>query len=288
MKKYTFFDYVLILILLAIAFVILYPLWYIVSASLSDPMEVIKNPLILWPKNLTLYNYKLLLGSQNIWIGYGNTLIYVCVGTTVNVLLTFVTGYALSQSTLPYRKQFSFLIVLTMFFSGGIIPTYLLVKGLNMLNTIWAIVLPGGIATWNLLITRTYLSQQIPQELIEAAEVDGSGDYRTFFKIVVPLSKPIVAVIMLFYAAGHWNSFFSALIYLQDRKLYPLQLILREILLKDQTMGMMESESTSEVALYVVTLRYAVMMVSILPLMIAFPFVQKFFVKGVMIGALKG
>ncbi len=148
--------------------------------------------------------------------------------------------------------------------------------------------MPGAIATYNLMITRTYLIQQIPRDLTEAAEVDGSGEYRTFFTIILPLSKPIIAVIALFYASGHWNSFFSALIYLQNRELYPLQLFLREMLIQDQTLGMMETESSSLVALYTITLKYAVMTVSILPLLIVFPFVQKFFVKGVMIGAIKG
>ena len=148
---------------------------------------------------------------------------YVALGTCINVALTILTGYALAQPELPARRQFNFMIVLTLFFSGGMIPEYLLVKNLGMLNTVWAIVLPGAIATYNLMITRTYLIQQIPRDLTEAAEVDGSGEYRTFFTIILPLSKPIIAVIALFYASGHWNSFFSALIYLQNRDLYPLQ-----------------------------------------------------------------
>jgi putative aldouronate transport system permease protein len=287
-KKVSVFDAVTSSLLVLVALCILYPLWYIISASLSHPMEVVKDPLVLYPKGLTLYNFKLLLGSTSIWLGYRNTLFYVVVGTAINVALTFLTAYALSQPSLPYRKQFSFLIVLTLFFSGGMIPTYLVVKELGFLDTVWSIVLPGAIATWNLLITRTYLSQQIPYELIEAAEMDGAGEYRTLIQIVTPLSKPILAVITLFYASGHWNSFFNALIYLRDRALYPLQLVLREILLLEETMGMMQTEAASEVALYTITLKYAVMVVSILPLIIVFPFVQRFFVKGVMIGALKG
>lgn len=287
-KKVTLFDAVTAVLLVLVAGCILYPLWYIISASLSHPMEVVKEPLVLYPKGLTLYNFKLLLSSASIWLGYRNTLLYVVLGTAINTALTFVTAYALSQPSLPYRRQFSFLIVLTLFFSGGMIPTFLVVKELGLLDTAWSIVLPGAIATWNLLITRTYLAQQIPMELIEAAEMDGAGEYRTFLQIVTPLSKPILAVITLFYASGHWNAFFNALIYLRDRSLYPLQLVLREILLLEETMGMMETESTSEVALYTITLKYAVMVVSILPLIIVFPFVQRFFVKGVMIGALKG
>lgn len=287
-NKLSAFDVVAACVLLLLAAMFVYPLWYILVAALSDPLEVVKDPLLVIPKGLTLYNFSMLLSSATIWLGYANTLFYVVVGTCINISLTMVMAYALAQPELPYRRQFNFLVVLTMFFSGGMIPSYLLVKNLGMLDSIWAIVLPGGIATYNLMITRTYLNQQIPRDLIEAAEVDGSGEYRTFFQIVLPLSTPILAVITLFYASGHWNSFFSALIYLKDRAKYPLQLILREMLIQDQTLGMMEVETTSLIALYTITLKYAVMTVSILPLLIIFPFVQGFFVKGVMIGAIKG
>lgn len=286
--KIELFDIVLTLILLLLVAIFIYPLWYILVAAFSDPLDVVKDPLMMVPKQITLYNFNMLLSSSTVWLGYRNTLMYVALGTCINVALTILTGYALAQPELPARRQFNFMIVLTLFFSGGMIPEYLLVKNLGMLNTIWAIVLPGAIATYNLMITRTYLIQQIPRDLTEAAEVDGSGEYRTFFTIILPLSKPIIAVIALFYASGHWNSFFSALIYLQNRELYPLQLFLREMLIQDQTLGMMETESSSLVALYTITLKYAVMTVSILPLLIVFPFVQKFFVKGVMIGAIKG
>lgn len=287
-KRLGAFDIAAAGILLLLAVMFVYPLWYILAAALSDPLEVVKNPLLMMPKGLTLYNFGMLFGSATIWLGYANTVQYVAVGTAINVGLTMVMAYALAQPELPYRRQFNFLVVLTMFFSGGMIPGYLLVKNLGMLDTIWAIVLPGGIATYNLMITRTYLNQQIPRDLTEAAEVDGSGEYRTFFQIVLPLSTPILAVITLFYASGHWNSFFSALIYLQSRDRYPLQLILREMLIQDQTLGMMDMETTSLIALYTITLKYAVMTVSILPLLLLFPFVQGFFVKGVMIGAIKG
>ncbi len=286
--KIELFDIVLTLILLLLAAMFIYPLWYILVAAFSDPLDVVKDPLMMVPKQFTLYNFNMLMSSSTVWLGYRNTLMYVVLGTAINVALTILTGYALAQPELPARRQFNFLVVLTLFFSGGMIPEYLLVKNLGMLNTVWAIVLPGAIATYNLMITRTYLIQQIPRDLTEAAEVDGSGEYRTFFTIILPLSKPIIAVIALFYASGHWNSFFSALIYLQNRELYPLQLFLREMLIQDQTLGMMETESSSLVALYTITLKYAVMTVSILPLLIVFPFVQKFFVKGVMIGAIKG
>ncbi len=287
-KAISAVDAFIIILLLLLSVMFLYPLYYILVAAFSDPLDVVKNPLLLIPTSITFYNFEMLMSSPTIWLGYRNTLLYMLLGTSINVILTMISGHALSQPELPNRKLFSFLFVLTMFFSGGMIPDYLLVKQIGLLNTIWAIVLPGAISTYNLLITRTYLTQQIPRELIEAAEVDGSGEYRTFLMIILPLAKPIIAVITLFYASSHWNAFFSALIYLQDRNLYPLQLYLREMLIHDQTFGMIETESTSLVALYTITLKYAVMTVSVFPLLIAFPFIQKFFVKGVMIGAIKG
>ncbi len=287
-KKVGLFEIGVILLLLATALVFLYPLWTVFVAAFSDPLDCVKNPLALFPTRPTAYNFRMLITSQSVWMGYGNTLLYAAIGTTVNVIMTFVTAYALSMSGMPYRRMINFFVVLTLFFSGGLIPAYLTVKNYGMLNSIWALVLPGAISTYNLMITRTYVTHQIPQELIEAAEVDGSGAVRTFLKIVIPLAKPILAVITLFYAADHWNSFYSALIYLKDRNLYPLQLILREMLINDQTLGMMATEVSSLEALYTVTLNYAVMVIAILPLLAAFPFVQRFFVKGVMIGAIKG
>lgn len=287
-KKLSIFDCTVVIFLLLFALIFLYPLWTIFVAAFSDPLEYVKDPLALFPKTLTFYNFRMLVTSSSVWMGYQNTILYVGVGTAINVVMTFLTAYALSQQALPWRRTFNFLIVLTLFFSGGLIPTYLTVKAYGMLNSIWAIVLPGAIATYNLLITRTYLMQQIPEGLVEAAEVDGAGALRTFGQIVIPLCKPILAVITLFYAAEHWNSYYTALIYLSDRAKYPLQLILREMLINDETLGMMATEASSVEALYTVTLNYAVMVIAILPLLIVFPFVQKFFVKGVMIGAIKG
>ena len=287
-KKLSIFDCTVVIFLLLFALIFLYPLWTIFVAAFSDPLEYVKDPLALFPKTLTFYNFRMLVTSSSVWMGYQNTILYVGVGTAINVVMTFLTAYALSQQALPWRRTFNFLIVLTLFFSGGLIPTYLTVKAYGMLNSIWAIVLPGAIATYNLLITRTYLMQQIPEGLVEAAEGDGAGALRTFGQIVIPLCKPILAVITLFYAAEHWNSYYTALIYLSDRAKYPLQLILREMLINDETLGMMATEASSVEALYTVTLNYAVMVIAILPLLIVFPFVQKFFVKGVMIGAIKG
>lgn len=289
LKKLTVFDAVITALMLLLSLVFIYPLWTIFVAAFSEPLEYVKNPLALFPTHITLYNFNKLITSATVWNGYKNTLIYVSLGTIINVALTFVTAYALAMKELPYRRLISFLITLTLFFSGGLIPTYIVVKGYGMLNTIWAMVLPGAIATYNLMITRTYLSQQIPPDLTEAAEVDGAGAFRSFIQIVTPLSKPILAVITLFYASGHWNAWTDAMIYLGRRvEMYPLQLILRSMLINEETMGLVATEGGSIVSLYTITLNYAVMVIAILPLLIVFPFVQKFFVKGVMIGAIKG
>lgn len=287
-KKITVFDCAMVALMLVFATVFIYPLWTIVVAAFSDPLEYVKNPLMLFPRNITFYNFKNLMTSANVWMGYRNTIIYAAAGTAINVAMTFVMAYALSMNGLPYRRVFNFFIVVTMFFSGGMIPGYLNVKGFGMLDTMWALVIPGAIGTYNLMITRTYLTQQIPEGLVEAAEVDGAGELRTFLQIVTPLSKPILAVITLFYASGHWNSYMSGLLYLSDRAKFPLQLILREMLINEETLGLAATEGGSQTVLYTITLNYAVMLVAILPLLIVFPFVQKFFVKGVMIGAIKG
>lgn len=286
-RRITLFDALLYTILFILCLLFFYPIYYIFVAALSDPLAVVKNPILFYPANPTLYNFEMMAKSASVWIGYRNTLIYVVVGTAVNVAVTFVSAYALAQPELPARRVLSFFIVFTMFFSGGMIPLFLVVKGLGLLDTIWAVILPGTVSTWNLLVTRTYLQEQIPRELGEAAEVDGAGEYRTFLQIVLPLSMPIIIVITLFYASSHWNSWFSAMIYLRDRNMYPLQIFLREMLIENQSMDMM-TEAGAERALYLLTLKYAVMSISILPLMVVFPFVQKYFVKGVMIGAIKG
>ena len=281
-------DYAIYFLLIVLCFILFYPIYYILIASFSSPVEVVKNPILLYPKDITIYNYRRLLASSSIWMGYANTLRYVILGTAINVAITMTTAYALSQELLPCKKGILFLIIFTMFFSGGMIPTFLVVKELRMLNTVWALILPGAISTWNLMVTRTYLSTQIPKKLHEAAEIDGAGEYRTFLQIILPLAKPILIVITMFYASGHWNSWFSALIYLRDREMYPLQIIMREMLIEGETYGVFDAEASTERAIMIVTFKYAVMAISILPLMILFPFIQKHFAKGVLVGSLKG
>lgn len=291
MKKIrlSVFDIVVTFMLAILALIFVYPIWTVIVAAFSEPLEYVKNPLALFPARISLYNFRMLFTSRTIWRGYGNTLLYVLVGTLINVSMTFVMAYGLSMKELPCKRLISFLVTITLFFSGGMIPTYLIVKSYGLLDRIWALVLPGAIGTYNLMITRTYLSGQIPGELLEAAEVDGAGPLRIFLVIVTPLSRPILAVLTLFYAAGHWNGWYDAMIYLRDNVKYPLQLILRSMLINEETMGVMATEAgqTSDV-FYTITLNFAVILVAILPLMVIFPFVQRFFVKGVMIGAIKG
>lgn len=269
--------------------VVLYPLIFIVSASFSDPALVLNGKVLLWPKGITLDAYRNVFQNDQIWNGYLNTIIYTSVGTIINLVMTTLAAYPLSRPDLPGRGIFMFLITLTMFFGGGLIPTYLLVKDLGMVNTMWALIIPGAIATYNLIVMRTYFQSSIPWEIQEAALIDGSSNWRLMTSIILPLSKPILAVMVLFYAVGHWNSYFSALIYLNDKDLYPLQLVLREVLMISQAdtvdggnVGLENKVLLAE------SIKYVVIIISSLPVLLMYPFVQKHFVKGVMIGSLKG
>ena len=288
-KKVTVFDIVVIVLLILIATLFIYPMWTVVVAAFSDPLEYAKNPLALFPKKISLYNFRRLMSAEVIWMGYGNTLLYVVVGTLINVIMTFTMAYGMSMEELPYKGFFGFFVTFTLFFSGGMIPTYLIVKSYGILDTIWAVTIPGAIGTYNLMITRTYLNQQIPKNLAEAAEVDGAGPLRIFGLIVTPLCKPIIAVIALFYASNHWNGWYDAMVYLRSQEKYPLQLFLRGMLINEETYGTMATEAGQTTELFKsITFNYSVILIAILPLIIVFPFVQKYFVKGVMIGAIKG
>jgi putative aldouronate transport system permease protein len=277
------------LILLLVA----YPLIYILSASVSDPRMVTLGEVFLLPKGFTLEGYQKILEYKPIWIGYRNTLFYTIAGTLINLAVTLTCAYALSRRDLVGRNFFILLFTFTMFFSGGLIPTYLVVKKLYLTNTVWALLLPNAASMWNIIIARTYFMNTIPTELKEAAFIDGCSNTRLFFNIVLPLSKPIIAVLTLFYAVGHWNAFFQALIYLSDMKLYPLQLFLRNILIMDQMADMMgmDADAMEQVMRRLElkeSMKFGIIVVSSLPVLMLYPFMQKYFVKGVMIGAIKG
>lgn len=283
------FDVIVYLIAAVIILIVLYPLLFVVSASFSDPARVLSGEVWLLPKGLTLDAYSNILHNDKIWIGYRNSIFYAVVGTLINIIMTLLAAYPLSRPDLPGRKGLMLIITLTMFFSGGLIPSYLLVKSLGMVDTMWALIIPGAISTYNLIVMRTYFQSSIPWELQEAAHMDGCSNWRLLISIILPLSKPILAVMVLFYAVGHWNAFFNALIYIRTEDLYPLQLVLREILMISQSAGADGGNvGLEEKILLSESIKYAVIIVSSLPVLIMYPFVQRHFVKGVMIGSIKG
>lgn len=270
--------------------VVLYPLIFVVSASISDPVTVLRGEMWLFPKALSFVGYERIFANPEILTGYLNTILYTTVGTAINLVMTILAAYPLSRRDFKGRTVITWFIVFTMFFSGGLIPTYLLVRSLGLINTMWALILPGAVSVWNIIIMRTFFQSSIPGEIQESAAIDGCNNMQTLWKIVLPLSAPIIAVMVLFYAVGHWNSYFSALIYLNDRGKYPLQLLLREILIKsevDQMAGSMTT-STQTYLMEAEAIKYAVIIVANLPVLMLYPFLQKYFVKGIMIGAIKG
>lgn len=266
--------------------VTLYPFLYVFSMSLSDPKYVIDRSVWLLPKGLTFDAYRLVLENPFVWKAYSNTIWYTSIGTLINVIMTILAAYPLSRRTFVLRYPLMVFIVITMFFSGGLIPTFIVVSDLGLYNTRWAMVLPGAVWAFNIIIARTFF-QSIPEELIEAAKIDGANDLTILARVVLPLSKPIIAVLTLFYAVGHWNSYFNAVLYLSSSSLHPLQIYLQKILvaLSDQFAGATTAGivRTAEVE----QLKYSSIMVTILPILFIYPFLQKYFVQGVMIGALK-
>jgi putative aldouronate transport system permease protein len=282
------FDAVVNTLAALILVVVLYPLIFIVSASFSDPAMVLNGEVLLLPKHITLEAYKNVLQNDQIWNGYGNTILYTFVGTVINLIMTTLAAYPLSRPDLPGRGGIMFFVTLTMFFSGGLIPSYLLVKNLGMVDTMWALIIPGAIATYNLIVMRSYFQTSIPWEIQEAAHIDGCSNWKLLTHVILPLSKPILAVMVLFYAVGHWNSYFNALIYIRSKDLYPLQLVLREVLLVSQTDAVDSNVGMESKVLLAESIKYVVIIISSLPVLVMYPFVQRHFVKGVMIGSLKG
>ncbi len=286
-------------LLIALSFAItLYPLIYVISASISSPDAVASGRMTLWPVDITWKGYQYILQYGDIWTGYANTLFYTLVGTSINLIVTLPCAYGLSRRDVPFRGLVMTLFLITMYISGGLIPGYINLSEMHMINTRWVLLLPGAVSTYNLIVARTFFANTIPWELHEAAFLDGCSNIRLFLKIVLPLSAPIVVVMTLYYGVAHWNSYFSAMIYLSDRSKYPLQVFLREILTKGQfaaeaiksgaafseeeMIAMMKETETANL------IKYCVIIVSTVPMMILYPFLQRFFTKGVMIGAVKG
>jgi len=282
------FNAVNVVLMTGLIIVTLYPLLHVAFASISDPTALMRSRgLLVGPVGFTLDAYARVFDNPMILTGYRNTLFYVFGGTALNLLMTMLAAYALSRRNVMFRRPLTLLIVFTMFFSGGLIPTFLLVgRTLNLMDTPWALILPGAIHTFNMIIMRTAF-EGIPYELEEAARIDGANDFTILFRIVLPLSMPVVAVMILFYAVGHWNAFFSAMVYLRTRDLYPLQLILREILISNSTEMMTAGVASGDVMPIGETIKYATIIVATVPILFVYPFLQRYFVKGVMIGAVK-
>ncbi|WP_127537138.1 carbohydrate ABC transporter permease [Paenibacillus illinoisensis] len=267
---------------------IMYPIYFIVIASFSDPSSVANGQVWVFPKGFTLEGYKELLRHENIWIGYRNTILYTVVGTLIGLVVNISAAYALSRKDLVGRKFFSLFFIFTMFFSGGLIPTFLTIRDFHLYNTFLVMVLPFSVVVFDMIVARTFFQTSIPGDLWEAAQIDGCGNLRYFVLVVLPLSKAIIAVLGLWIAVGYWNSYFNALIYLKDPNLYPLQLILRNILITNQMQSGMGTGEAAQVALRLANLmRYSVIIIATIPIMCVYPFIQKYFNQGVMIGAVK-
>ncbi|WP_410511465.1 carbohydrate ABC transporter permease [Paenibacillus sp. BR2-3] len=268
--------------------ILIYPLYFIVIASFSDPAAVANGQVWMFPKGFTLEGYKELLRHENIWIGYRNTILYTAVGTAIGLVVNISAAYALSRKDLVGRKFFSLFFIFTMFFNGGLIPTFLTIRDFHLYDTFWVMVLPFSVGVYNIIVARTFFQTSIPGDLWESAQIDGCGNLRYFVQMVLPLSKAVIAVLGLWIAVGYWNSYFNALIYLKNPNLYPLQLILRNILITNQMQSSMGSGEAAQIALRLANImRYSVIIIATVPIMCVYPFVQKYFNQGVMIGAVK-
>ncbi|MGG1514923.1 carbohydrate ABC transporter permease [Paenibacillus oryzisoli] len=286
-SKISLFGIVNLLIMLLVIVVTLYPFIYMLAVSLSKDIYVMKGEISFWPKGINLKMYELVFQDPKIWISYKNTLIYVCLGTFISVMITAMGGYALSRKDMKFHRSLTMLIVFTMFFSGGMIPTFLVVRSLGLIDTVWGMVLPGAVSTWNLIIMRTFFSN-MPKEVEESGRMDGLTDIGIFFRLVLPLSQAVIATVSLFYAVGLWNNFLLPLLYLRDPNLFPLQVLLRNLVLAGNVASGDVTRIGGDNLIVEDSLKFATIMVSTLPILLVYPFIQKYFVKGVMIGAVKG
>ena len=288
------FDIVNVVFLILILVLVAYPLYFILIASVSEPKEIADGKVFLLPSGFTWESYSYVLQTKAIWTGYRNTILYTVFGTLYNLVTLIPAAYVLSKKNLPGHGFLSWFFFITMYFSGGTVPTYLLMKDLNLLDTPWVLIL-GSVSCYNLIVARQFYASSIPDSLYEAARIDGASEIRCFFNIAIPLSAPIIAVMALFHAVGHWNSYYNALLYVHKSELYPLQLVLRDILLLNQDVFANLELSDSEAIAWAVrrmwiaeSMKYSIIFIACAPLLVAYPFVQKYFVKGVMIGSVKG
>ncbi len=277
-------------ILSLILVIVLYPLIYVVAASFSDPQAVISGKVILWPVDVTLRGYQAVFKNPKIITGFANSLFYMFVGTAINLVMTMLCAYPLSRKEFTARNKIAALFVFTMYFSGGLVPNYMIVSKLGLINTRWAMLIPTAMSTYNMIIARTYMVNSIPDELYEAAQLDGCSPFKYLLKVIVPLSKPIIAVLALYYGIAKWNNYFDAMLYLNDSSKWPITMVLREILIQNQIDPTMLTDASALSKLQGMTelLKYSVIVVASVPVLMIYPFVQKYFVKGVTIGAVKG
>lgn len=290
------FDNINIIFIAIITLIVLYPLYFTVIASVSDPYSVLKGEVIFWFKDFTLEPYTNIFRNDDIWVGYKNSIINTVLITFYNLLLTIPCAYVMARKGFRGKGILMGFFIFTMYFSGGLIPYYLLVKALNLVNTRWALILPGGMSVYNMIIARTFFQSNISTELIDASKIDGCSEFQTFFRIILPVSGAIIAVIALFVSVSYWNSYFTALLFINNKELFPLQYVLRQILIMNQQMNMISTETMSTELLQSLLhrqymaegMKYSIIFISSLPMLIAYPFVQKYFAKGVMIGSLKG
>jgi putative aldouronate transport system permease protein len=297
-KNDLFFKIINTVLLVLVLIIEAYPLYFVLIASISSPGAVNYGEVWLWPKGFTIQGYKFILEYNDLWSGYKNTIILTLIGTCINLFVTFTGAYALTKSKLPGIKIIMFLLTFTMFFGGGLIPTYILVSKLGMRNTLWALIIPSAASMYNIILVRTYFMKSIPGELIQAAKIDGCSEIRLFLSVVMPLSAPMTATMALFYGVGHWNQFFQALIYISKKELFPLQLVLRELLLmgNEAMTGMLSSGSQSGGNMEYISqmmeraeiLKYGVIIIASVPVLAVYPFLQRYFVKGILAGSLKG
>ncbi len=282
------FHISVIIFMSLMALLILYPLWFMIIASVSNPDAVLNGEVWLWPDTIDFSGYKKIFEDPQIWTGYRNTILYTVIGTALNIILTIPAGFALSRPNLPFRKFFIWFFIVTMFFGGGLIPYYFLISGLGLIDTFWVLIIPQGLSVWNMFMVKAYYESNVSHELIEAAQVDGANQFRTFWSVIIPISKPIIAVMILFYAVGRWNSYFDAMVFIRNEALYPLQIVLRNILIvSDNTSGGITGEDIYQRLRLANQIKYGVIIVSSLPIILIYPLVQKFFKEGFLVGSFK-
>ncbi|MEK5398618.1 carbohydrate ABC transporter permease [Paenibacillus nitricinens] len=276
------------ILLSLVVIAVIYPLIFIISSSISSPAAVTSGRVWLWPVDISFKGFKVLLNTPEIITGYGNSIFYTAAGTLISVVLTIMIAYPLSRRGFFGRNTLMMIITFTMIFSGGLIPTYMVVKELHLIDTRWALLIPNAIWVWQVIIARSFFQSSIPEELLEASEIDGCSDMRFVWSVVIPLSKPIIAVLVLMYAVGQWNAYFDALIYLKSANLFPLQLVLRSIIIQNNSAGTMDAMKMVERQQLAELLKYALIVIATLPVLVIYPFVQRYFVQGMLVGSVKG